>query len=120
MSINLPPTLDLSTRSAIVTGGSRGIGKAISLELARRGANVSFTYTNSDNFLLAEEVVRAIKDLNHGKALCIRADMKEPASYEKIVQETLETFKTETIDIIGTSMLQKHILLYDADWCTSS
>ena len=51
----------LEGRNALVTGGSRGIGRAISLRLAEMGANVAVNYANSQS--AAEEVAREIADL---------------------------------------------------------
>ena len=51
----------LEGRNALVTGGSRGIGRAISLRLAEMGANVAVNYASSQS--AAEEVAREIADL---------------------------------------------------------
>lgn len=59
---------------AVVTGGSRGIGRAISLELAARGSTVVVNYT--DNAAAAEEVVAAISAAG-GTAIAVRADIAD-------------------------------------------
>ncbi|MCF2621839.1 3-oxoacyl-[acyl-carrier-protein] reductase [Collinsella tanakaei] len=51
--------MDLTGKTAIVTGGSRGIGRAICLELARRGANVAFSYAG--NAAAAQETVELVE-----------------------------------------------------------
>ena len=51
-------------KSAIVTGGTRGIGKAIALELAKRGANVAFNYARSGEE--AEKIKAEIENLDLG------------------------------------------------------
>jgi 3-oxoacyl-[acyl-carrier protein] reductase len=65
----------LRGKTAIVTGGSRGIGRAIALGLASRGATVAIGYLR--NSARAREVVNRIADLGV-KATAIRADLSQP------------------------------------------
>lgn len=82
--------LGLADRVALVTGGSRGIGKAVVLLLASYGANVVVNYA-SDEQAAAETVREAQK---HGvEALAIQADVSKVAEGERVVQETVERFK---------------------------
>jgi len=73
---------DLQGKRAIVTGASRGIGAAIAIALAERGADVAITYGCSPE--RAEEVVRTIQ--GHGrKALAIQADSADPEAIRRAV-----------------------------------
>ena len=67
--------LGLKGKSAIVTGGSLGIGTAVALALAREGCNVAINYRRHD--AEAKEVVRQIEEMGC-KGLAIKADV---ASY---------------------------------------
>ena len=108
--MSLPASIDLSNRVAIVTGGNRGIGKGISLELARRGANVAIIYSNPARSGQTQETVSEIQALGV-KAVSIIADLSDPSSPAKIVKETLEGFGTKEIHILGKSA-QDNFLLY--------
>ncbi|WKX17762.1 SDR family oxidoreductase [Streptomyces sp. HUAS CX7] len=66
-----PTTAPLTGRTALVTGGSRGIGAATALRLAREGADVALTYVNGKD--AAEDVVRAVEALGR-RAVALRAD----------------------------------------------
>ena len=66
--------LSLENKVAIVTGGSRGIGRAIALEFADRGAAVVVNYNKSPES--AEEVVKQIQDAG-GKAAAFQADVSD-------------------------------------------
>ncbi|MFJ4275628.1 SDR family NAD(P)-dependent oxidoreductase [Streptomyces coelicoflavus] len=66
-----PAPAPLAGRTALVTGGSRGIGAATALRLAREGADVALTYVNGKD--AAEDVVRAVEALGH-RAVALRAD----------------------------------------------
>ncbi|MEM9599721.1 MAG: SDR family oxidoreductase [Pseudomonadota bacterium] len=70
-------TYDLTNKTAIVTGGSRGIGAAIATRLAADGAYVILTYNSSPD--AANEIVDAIKDAG-GEAEAVQADASDPAS----------------------------------------
>jgi len=65
---------DLSGKAAIVTGSSRGIGRAIAMGLAARGAAVTVSYLK--NAERADEVVRTIRDQG-GAALAVPADLSQ-------------------------------------------
>ncbi|MFI9804551.1 SDR family oxidoreductase [Streptomyces sp. NPDC052301] len=67
---------NLTGRKALVTGGSRGIGAATALRLAREGADVAVTYVQGKD--AAEEVVRAVRGLGR-RAVAVRADLADPA-----------------------------------------
>jgi NAD(P)-dependent dehydrogenase (short-subunit alcohol dehydrogenase family) len=75
---------ELGGKRALVTGGSRGIGAAIALELAERGADVALTYERSAD--RASDVVRAIEAKGR-KALAIQADNADPAALKRCVDD---------------------------------
>ena len=81
--------IDLSGKSALVTGGSRGIGKAIALRLARQGADVAFSYRG--NAEAAKETAAEIESIGK-QAVAIQGDVKDPASAEAVVKSALEAF----------------------------
>jgi 3-oxoacyl-[acyl-carrier protein] reductase len=74
--------IDLTGKSALVTGGSRGIGRAIVLALARQGADVAFTYKGNTD--AAAEVAAAVEALGR-QALVHRADVSDPDAAEGFV-----------------------------------
>ena len=81
--------IDLTGKCALVTGGSRGIGRAIVLRLAGQGADIAFTYKG--NATAAAETVAAVEVLGC-RALAIQADASDVASAESVVKATLEAF----------------------------
>ena len=76
-------------RVAIVTGGGRGIGRAIALRLATQGADVAFTYRGNE--AAAGETAAAIEGLGR-RAVAIRADAAEADAAERAVKVALEAF----------------------------
>jgi 3-oxoacyl-[acyl-carrier protein] reductase len=81
--------IDLTGKSAVVTGGSRGIGRAIALRLAAQGADVAFSYRG--NAAAAEETAAAIRALGR-RALVVQADHSQPEAGEIVVKAALEAF----------------------------
>jgi 3-oxoacyl-[acyl-carrier protein] reductase len=81
--------LGIEGKSAIVTGGSLGIGRAIALELAREGANVAVNYRRHDDE--AKALVAEIEELGC-RALAVKADVSSYADAEAMVAKVRETF----------------------------
>ncbi len=79
----------LEGRVAVVTGGSRGIGRAISLELAARGAQVVVNYHSSAKG--AEEVVAEIEK-NGGKAVAVQADVADMKQSAELIKAAVDNF----------------------------
>src|SRR3990172_3658690 len=79
---------DLGGRVALVTGGSRGIGRAIALQLAKCGASVAINYNQS---LHQAESVRAEVKAQGGTAITVQADVRVPEEAERMVQQTVES-----------------------------
>ena len=81
--------IDLTGKSAVVTGGSRGIGRAIAVRLATQGADVAFSYRGNE--AAAKETSAAIEALGR-RALAVQADVSDPAAADALVKAALEAF----------------------------
>jgi len=81
--------LDLTGKTALVTGGSRGIGKAIVLRLARQGADVAFSYRGNTD--AANATAAEVESLGR-RSLAVQADAKEQQGAETLVKAVLEAF----------------------------
>jgi 3-oxoacyl-[acyl-carrier protein] reductase len=81
--------IDLSGKAALVTGGSRGIGRGIVTRLATQGADVAFTYRGNE--AAAFETVGTVEGLGR-RALAIQGDVREPATAEAAVKAAIDAF----------------------------
>jgi 3-oxoacyl-[acyl-carrier protein] reductase len=81
--------IDLTGRSAVVTGGSRGIGRAICLRLARQGADVCFSYRGNE--AAAQATVADIEALGR-RAVAVQGDASDPEAANELVKAALGAF----------------------------
>ncbi|MBA2700646.1 MAG: 3-oxoacyl-[acyl-carrier-protein] reductase [Chloroflexi bacterium] len=81
--------IDLSGKSALVTGGSRGIGRAIVVRLATQGADVAFTYKGND--VAATETREEVEDLAR-RSIAVKCDVRDVESADASVRATLDAF----------------------------
>lgn len=108
-------TIDLTGKSAIVTGGSRGIGRGIVLALAAAGADVLFTYASNE--AAANEVVAEVEKLGR-KAVAIKADAASGGDATNVVDEATKQFGKIDI-LVNNAGITKDTLLMrmsEADW----
>ena len=85
----------LKNKNAIVTGASRGIGRAIAIEFANQGANVVINYSGNEK--AANEVVEILKEKGV-KSFAIKANVSDEKDVKKMMKETLKEFGS--IDIL--------------------
>lgn len=105
----------LKGKSALVTGASRGIGRAIAIELARQGVNVAVNFAG--NAEKAEEVVSEIKDLG-SKAFAIKADVANSDEVAAMVKETVNAFGSLDILINNAGITRDGLIMRmkEDDW----
>jgi 3-oxoacyl-[acyl-carrier protein] reductase len=108
---------DLDGRVALVTGGSRGIGRAICIELGSRGAKVAVNY--KANAALAEEVVAAIAAAG-GEAAAVGGDISDPESAGNLVKATIDRFGGLDILVNNAGVTRDGLLMRmsEDDWDT--
>ena len=105
----------LDGKVALVTGASRGIGRAIALRLASEGASVAVNYAG--NVKAAEEVKAEIEKLG-GKALLVQADVADGAAVDAMVKAVVETFGTIDILVNNAGITRDGLLMRmkEEDW----
>ncbi len=81
--------IDLSGKSAIVTGGSRGIGRAIVLRLAGQGADIGFSYRGNE---AAAAETKAAVEASGRRVVAIQGDARDPATADVLVKAVVEEF----------------------------
>ena len=101
-------THQLAGQVAIVTGASRGIGRAIALALATEGAKVTVNYTRSSES--AEAVVAAIT-AGGGEAIALQADVSQAEAVDKLVKQTVEKFGQLDILVNNAGITRDSLLL---------
>lgn len=94
----------LSGKVAVVTGASRGIGRAIALELAKEGADVVVNYRSGSRE--AEEVVEKIRGMGR-KAKAVRADVSDPDQVEEMASIAFKEFGGVGILVNNAGMIRK-------------
>jgi 3-oxoacyl-[acyl-carrier protein] reductase len=107
----------LEGKSALVTGASRGIGRAIAIDLAKRGAKVVINFNSSE--AAANDVVKAITEAG-GHAIAVKADVSNAEQAGALIKATIDAFGK--LDILvnnaGTTRDTLLMMMSEADWDT--
>jgi len=105
----------LDGKIALVTGGSRGIGRAITLELAKSGAKVVVNYAGNVN--AANEVCESVIAAG-GEAVAIQADVSDANSVETMVKQIIEKYGRIDILVNNAGITRDNVLMRmkEEDW----
>jgi acetoacetyl-CoA reductase/3-oxoacyl-[acyl-carrier protein] reductase len=105
----------LEGKTALVTGASRGIGRAIVLELACEGAKVALNYQSND--AKAQEVVEEIRKFG-GTCVLAKANVSVPAEARAMVQRVVDQFKHLDVLVNNAGITRDKMLprMTDDDW----
>jgi NAD(P)-dependent dehydrogenase (short-subunit alcohol dehydrogenase family) len=94
---------DFSGKTALVTGGSRGIGRAVVEGFAIRGARVAFSYKKDE-----ETAQKTLKALPGGPHLALQADLADPGAARSLVEETVKQFGHLDILVNNAGIYEAH------------
>ena len=100
--------MNFTGKTAIVTGGSRGIGRAVCLELAAGGANVVFCYAGND--AAAHKTAQDVEAAG-GRALALRCDVSDAAQVDALVSAAGERFGRIDILVNNAGITRDNLLL---------
>ncbi|ATW24656.1 3-oxoacyl-[acyl-carrier-protein] reductase [Candidatus Formimonas warabiya] len=110
--------MGLEDKVALVTGGSRGIGRTVALKLAQEGCRVAVNYVDFDrNQEEAEEVVSLIKKAG-GQALSVKGDVANFEEVESMMREVSEYFGRIDILVNNAGITRDNLLMRmkEEDW----
>jgi 3-oxoacyl-[acyl-carrier protein] reductase len=107
--------VELKGRSAIVTGAARGIGRCISLELARRGCNIAFCYQNSK--MQASDLAAEISAMGR-KVLAHQMRVEDFSAAQEMVQEVKQQFGTIDFLVNNAGIIRDKLILRmsESEW----
>lgn len=109
------PAKSLSNKVAIVTGGTRGIGRSIVIALAKEGADCAFTYLKNQE--LANSIVKEVANIG-GKALPVQMDVRDFESSKNLIEKVKETFGRLDILVNNAGIIRDKSLMMMSkeDW----
>ena len=107
--------MHLDGKTALVTGASRGIGRAIAIRLASEGASVAINYAGNAK---AAEEVKSIIEAAGGKAMLVQADVSSAESVEAMIKEVVEAFGGIDILVNNAGITRDGLLMRmkEEDW----
>ena len=108
--------MNLKDKIAIVTGGARDIGRAVSVKLASEGAKVAVNYFNSQKD--ADQTMREIEAVG-GEAILIKGDMTRQEDVDRLVAEVVAVFGDHVdvlVNVVGGLVARKTLQEMDADF----
>ncbi len=100
--------MNFTDKTALVTGGSRGIGRAVCLELAKGGANVVLCYAGNE--AAAQETVWSVEALG-AKALAVQCDVSDAARVDALVKAAVERFGRIDILVNNAGITRDNLLM---------
>lgn len=108
--------MNLKGKVAVVTGGARDIGRAVSVKLAAEGAKVVFNYYESEE--QASDTLKAIHDAG-GEGIAVGGDMTKQEDVDKLVAKAVEAYGTQVdilVNVVGGLVARKTIEEADVDF----
>lgn len=100
--------IDLKGKTALITGASRGIGRAIALLYAEYGCNIAFTYINEDQE--AQALTYTLQDTGI-EVLCIKSDAADFAAAHEVVKQVVDTFGKLDILVCNAGITRDTLLM---------
>lgn len=100
--------METERKTAFITGGSRGIGRAIALRLAKDGFNIVVNYSKSDKS--AEEVVKEAKEYGV-EAMAVKCDVSKYDEVEKAIDKIVEEFGSIDVVVNNAGITKDNLIL---------
>ncbi|WP_353096662.1 SDR family NAD(P)-dependent oxidoreductase [Empedobacter brevis] len=99
--------INLKDKTVIVTGSSRGLGKQIAIEFAKKGANVVINYNSNES-----EALSTVKEitLNEGKAIAVKANVSQNEDVNHLFEKTIEHFGKVDIVVNNAGIMMTKFL----------
>lgn len=106
----------LENKVAIVTGGARDLGRAVSVKMAEAGAKVVINYFDNEQDAIDTQTIIAQMG---GESIIVQGDMTKAADVKRIVEEAVKAFGNEIhvlVNVVGGIVGRKKITEQDEDW----
>lgn len=104
--------MNFKGKSVIITGASRGIGKATALKFAAYGANIAITYLNNEQ--KATDVVNLVKTKG-GNAFCIQCDTRLYTSVQQLVKKTLGEYGKIDVLVNNAGIVHNSFIIHTSE-----
>ncbi|MQG06500.1 MAG: 3-oxoacyl-[acyl-carrier-protein] reductase [SAR202 cluster bacterium] len=104
---------NIKNKNALITGASKGIGRAISIELAKQGVNVAINYNKSKKE--AEKISNELINEYNVKSIILKGDVSNKDDCSLIVQESISTFGTLDILVNNAGIIDDNLLIRMSD-----